>query len=97
MKLKVTAVAKFRLPSRRRSMIGFLCVTSRMTSATSATTAMIRADEDRTRGEPVILFALIEHILQEADANDDEADAHIVDAEADFTMFLRYAGSCTTR
>jgi hypothetical protein len=38
--LKVTAVAKFLIPSMRKSMIG--CLSSRMTKATSAMTAMMR-------------------------------------------------------
>ena len=43
---------------------------------------------DEVRREPVIFLALIEHHLQAAEADDDQAEANVVDADAGFLFFL---------
>ena len=46
-------------------------------------------DRNPRRGEPVFLLPLIEHELQAGDAQRDQAQAHVVDAEAPHLLPLR--------
>jgi len=48
-----------------------------------------RADKNDLRGEPVVLLAFVEHILQEANADNDETDADIVHSKARVEEFLQ--------
>ena len=60
-------------------MTGSSVVSSWMMSATSVTADTIASSDDGGRREPVVLLSLVEHDLQRADADDEHADAPVVD------------------
>ena len=66
----------------RRLTTGAVAVSSRITNATSATTATNSAIRISQRVEPVLLRALLEQVLERADADGHQHDARDVEVLA---------------
>src|SRR6202042_2181090 len=49
-------------------------------------------DGNEAAAEPVKLLTLVEEVLQEADADDDQGNADVVDAQAGVAQFLKVLG-----
>ncbi len=82
-------IAKLRLPSSRRLMIGSLRISSQMTSATSDTAAMSGGDHDRRAREPVVPLAAVEGEFEAAEAERDQGEAERVDMQPALQLLLR--------
>ena len=63
-----------------RSRIGCSAVSSRIISPADTDDRQHREGHDEVRAEPVILLPFVEHDLQAADADDQQADSPVVDA-----------------
>ena len=69
-----------------------------MTSEIRQTAEIAIKRDDETRTEPIVFLALVEQDLQSADAQRQQRDADVIDANAGASrMRCRYGGSSTMR
>ena len=80
--MAVVAMAKLRFFNMRKSTTGSLARSSHKTPATTPSDHEGEEDADESGREPVVALTFVEDDLETAQAQADQAEADVIDAEA---------------